>query len=195
MLGIGLGLSQAALAADPPPIDLDGHWVLNERLSQGPPEPMQSGPGGDHRGGPGGPPGGGGPGGAPPGGMDREQMRRRMQERERALRVLQIEQQGTRIRIRLADGSERVLVADNKRHRRESPVGDVETRARWTRGGTLIVTAITERNEKISEVYRHAPGEDRLHVTVTTDGGGNRPRLRFERVYDRAADERTTPGD
>lgn len=180
----GLVPAQAPQANEAPPPDLSGTWVLNERLSEDPREKMRE----QMRGRSGGGRKGGGMGGGPEGGMDPEKMRQRMQERERAVQRLVVSHSEPRLRIAFADGSERVVVTDNKKHRRESGIGDVETRAKWTRNGRLEITATTEDGRKVSEVYRYSSGENRLYVTVTAGGDGRLPKLSFKRVYDRAAD-------
>jgi hypothetical protein len=192
----GAVLAVVLLACQPAPPraaerpDLDGVWTLNEELSEDPREKMheamRSGRGkGGGRGGPGGGMGrGGGGGGGGRGGMgDPEQMRRRMEDRERAARRLEIRGADPGIVIRYADGSERTLFPDGKRHRRETGVGDLETTARWKSDGRLVVKARTERGQEIEETYEIEPYAHRLHVTVES-AGGRGPKFSFLRVYD-----------
>lgn len=194
-----LVLSGPGFSTDLP--DLGGVWTLNEELSENPREKifemMKSRGGGGGGGKGGGGMGGGGRGGGGMGGSggdmpDPEEMRRRIQELGDSVRTVEIIQEGPWITMRYADGRERKLQADGKKHLREGGIGDVETQAKWKNDGRLVVKLTTEQGRKIKETYRLGTGGVRMYVDVEIEGDGRAMQLKFRRVYDWQDPE---PGD
>jgi len=185
----------AGEGAEPP--DFSGSWQLNDDLSESPWEKMQAmmserQAGAGAMGGRGGGTGGGGKGGGGMGGggggdrPDPEELRRRMQELGSAVRTLQVARDGEQMSVLYADGRERLLITDGKKHKREVPRGDLETQTKWQKDGKLLVKAKTERGRKIKEIWSISPDYMQLFVTVHMKGDGGRPDMEFTRVYDRA---------
>ena len=194
-------LTAASFAGDRP--DFSGTWQLNEQLSDDPVKVMRDemqrrmaaariggmgGPGGGMSdGGMGGRGGMGGPGGdgGGKGGGDPTAAAERMERLNRGAEKIEIAQRETEIRIHYADGRERLLVPDGKKHLRESGIGDLQTKTKWKDDEKLVVKSTTEQRHLITEVYEYSPHGTRLHVTVSVDGKDGGPSFRFRRVYER----------
>jgi hypothetical protein len=191
-------LTAAGLAGDRP--DFSGTWQLNRQLSDDPAKILRqemerrraagtmggAGARGGSMGGRAGSMGGPGGVGSP---EDPLAAAERLERVNRGAETIVIEQRGQEIRIRYADGRDRLLVTDGKKHLRESGIGDLQTKAKWKGGDKLLVKSKTEQGRQITETYEYSPHGTRLHVKVTVDGIGDGPSLRFERVYERILDE------
>jgi len=195
-------LTAASLAGDRP--DFSGTWQLNEQLSDDPIEVMRaemqrrrasetmgsmggrgSGMSGGGMGSSG--MGGGGRGGGGAAGQREDPMAaaERLERMNRGAEKLEITQQGSEMRIRYADGRERLFVADGKKHLRESGVGDLQIKAKWKGDAKLVVRSTTEQRHEITEVYEFSPHRTRLHVTISVEGKSGGSSFRFKRVYER----------
>jgi hypothetical protein len=183
--GVSLGLPALAASADHP--DFSGTWELNEELSDNPREKMQEAM--EQRmarpmGGSGG--GMGGPGAGMP---DREEMQRRMREIGKRVRVMKIEHGEAGMIVVYADGNERTLHLDGKKHYRETGRGDLEIKSKWSGDREITVKAKTEDGRRVSEKWELAAEGGLLEVTVKIDGDSRRPSFDLKRVYQRSAVE------
>lgn len=214
--GVSLGLPALAASADHP--DFSGTWELNEELSDNPREKMQEameqrmappmggsgggmgggsmggggsggGMGGAGKGGGGARGGAGGMGGPGDGMPDREEMQRRMRQIGERVRVMKIEHGEAGMIVVYADGNERTLHLDGKKHYRETGRGDLEIKSKWSGDREITVKAKTEDGRRVSEKWELAAEGGLLEVTVKIDGDSRRPSFDLKRVYQRSAVE------
>ncbi len=198
LVGASSELPAPAASADRP--DFSGTWELNEEFSDDPYEKMQEamaermrsgggrppmgggmggGRGGGGRGGGGGM---GGPGGSMP---DREAMQRRMQEIGERVKTMAVEHDETTLTVVYADGEERKLFLDGKKHYRETGRGDLQTKSKWSGDREITVKATAEDGRRVIEKWELAAEGGLLEVTVMIGGDGRRPGFTLKRVYQR----------
>ena len=187
-------------AADEDLPDLSGHWEMDQELSEDPMEKMRESRGGMRGGGGFGGRGGGGFGGGRGGGFgggsggmgggpgrgggdrpSREEMQQRMEEMRRGHDRLTIVQADSQVRIAFADGREQVLTTDNKKQVLDTPVGEVEVKARWRDAG-LVVNTRGDRRSTTETYYVTADGS-LLTVMVEMDPPGPMGPVSFKRIY------------
>jgi hypothetical protein len=193
ILGVLSGPAVPAAAADR--VDFTGTWLLDEDRSDDPVSKMNetmderqrlmhvSEGQGPMTGG-GMPPPGAMGGGRDEGEPDREKIRERLEKLNERFAMMTVTHEGEKLIVRYADGHERVMITDGKKHYREAGIGDLETRTKWKSDGVLIVKATAENGRKITETWELAPGGGFLHIKVSMKGHGWQPPINFTRVYE-----------
>lgn len=166
-------------------IDLSGNWRMNDTLSDDPSEVMQKkmeemraihgGRRGEFR--------GEGRGDGP----DRERMRERFRRMEQGARHIVIQQTGEEVAMIHADRDTITIVPDGKWHRRETPSGDVETRARWI-DFALEVKTRRSGGPEITRLHRISD-EGRLEIVTFIELPRGNETVEIVSVYDDAGDD------
>ena len=127
---------------------------------------------------------------------DREAMQRRMQEIGERVKTMAVEHDETTLTVVYADGEQRKLYLDGKKHYRETGRGDLETKSKWSGNREITVKATAENGRQFVEKWELAAEGGLLEVTVRIGGDGRRPGFSFKRVYQRraiATDTETEP--
>ena len=176
-------------------IDLSGTWRINDDLSDDPREVLQKkmeemGGGRSDgsrggRGGGGGHKGGGGYGGN--GGVNHEQMQERFRQLEQARRSMVILQEGGEVTMIYASGDTMTIVPDGKQHKRDTLLGEAETKAKW-KDFALEVTTKGPQGAEMTRLYRIS-NEGRLEVVVFVQLPRDNERVEIVTVYDEVKKE------
>ena len=204
LCGVLSGPMASAASADR--VDFSGSWQLDKNLSEDPLAEMgdameerrramemageQGGLGGGMAGGGTGTGGGMGSGRVPVDDtLERERMERRLDELGKRLQEMSVTHEDDKLTVRYADGHERILFTDGKKHYRESGIGDLETRTKWKGNREIVVKATLEDGRKITETWELGPDGGSLHVKTSMKGRGGEPSFDFKRVYKPAPPE------
>jgi len=204
LCGVLSGPLASAASADR--VDFTGSWQLDENLSEDPLAEMshamdeqrraremagdQGGIGGGMTGG--GTGTGGGMGSGPvrvDDTLERERMERRLDELGKRLEEMSVTHEGDKLIVRYADGHERILYTDGKKHYRESGIGDLDTRTKWKGHSEIVIKATLEDGRKVTETWELGPDDGLLHVKTSMKGHGGEPTVDFKQVYKPASPE------
>lgn len=194
-----------ASAASADRVDFTGSWQLDENLSEDPLAEMSHvmdeqrrarEAAGDQGGMGGGVVSGTATGGGMGGGpvpvddtLGRERMERRLEELGKRFEAMSVAHEGDKLTVRYADGQERILYTDGKKHYRESGIGDLETRTKWKGNREIVVKATLEDGRKITETWQLGPDDGFLYVKISMKGHGGVPSFDFKQVYKPAPPE------
>lgn len=200
-----LCLGAAAPKPTQTPEDLTGSWQLNEDLSQDaragrPPGEGRMGggrrPGGGPRGGGGGGRSGPPRGGPPPGGG--EDFRRPPLPPDQIVAMaggsksLLIQVEGPQLTFSYGGDNRLLLFSDGRKVRKEQEEGEeIVQRTRWRDEHLEIET--TAGKAKISEIWVLTNDHKRIFATVEMEMPGGRGKMSFRRVWDRVAEDQTSP--
>jgi hypothetical protein len=199
VLAVGLLLIPSPTAAgEMSSVDISGRWRINDNLSDDPREVMQQkkqemrasrGAGGGLEGGRGGRGGGGFGGGKFGGGGSRnqEEMQERFRQLEQGRRDITILQQGDDVTMIYAGGDTITVVADGKKHKRETKAGEVEVRSSW-QDLALEVTIKRYEGTEMTRLYRLS-NEGRLEVVSLIQLPRGDETIEIVTVYDEIRQE------
>ena len=193
LCGVLSGPLASAASADR--VDFTGSWQLDENLSEDPLAEMSHAMDEQRRamemaGDQGGM--GGGMGSGPvrvDDTLERERMERRLDELGKRLEEMSVTHEGDKLIVRYADGHERILYTDGKKHYRESGIGDLETRTKWKGHREIVVKATLENGHKVTETWELGPDDGMLYVKTSMKGHGGEPTVDFKQVYKPASPE------
>jgi len=121
--------------------------------------------------------------------LERERMERRLDELGKRLEEMSVTHEGDKLTVRYADGHERILYTDGKKHYRESGIGDLETRTKWKGHREIVVKATLENGHKVTETWELGPDDGMLYVKTSMKGQGWEPTFGFKQVYKPASPE------